>query len=445
MFSYKLSSMRLPLRAWAAFTLVAILAAPAARAGDIPGRLGGGNIESGRDLQKGAKKLEVLRQLGAGMCRIPVSAHDYWAGPQGAPHPERLDALIKLAHAHGVTPILLFEYYTRHGGELGGHDKWFKIGQAYAGRFKPGSEWLRSQGIRGWGVTFYSAINEPMWRANNPAPIPPDQYALALEGLADGVHAADPGLHVNPGGYQEVPLFQNKNPYIKAVAPLFNSGKLFAIGIHRYWDVDYVPMAGKYNFSLQSQFEQVKRNAGITADVAFYTDEINFKKRRVSEEEAAQGFLTALWDALGVVGQRGQVVSQFVLPWNIFNLTTKDQSYGLCTQLSPWTPTARGRVLALVCELTRGMDFTAAAPKGKGEYVLEGGGRKLWVWQNRKAWTNHSGSRFTVEGIPTGVQELKVYAWDGLKKTIPVSGSAMSIEGLTEGQTWMILAVPAGN
>jgi len=109
----------------------------------------------------------------------------------------------------------------------------------------------------------------------------------------------------------EVPLFMKKNPYVKAVAPLFNNGKLFALGVHRYWDVDYVPMKDRYDYSLQSQFEQVKRDAGITADIAFYTDEMNFKKRKVTEEEAAAGMLTALWDALGVVGEGGAFDNDF--------------------------------------------------------------------------------------------------------------------------------------
>ena len=51
----------------------------------------------------------------------------------------------------------------------------------------------------------------------------------------------------------------------------------------------------------QTQFEEVKRKAGITADIAFYTDEMNFKKREITEDEAARDFLTALWDALSVV------------------------------------------------------------------------------------------------------------------------------------------------
>lgn len=408
----------------------------------IPSRIGGGNIRlkpSDAEMQ-----FQALRTIGAGMCRIPVHESDYWRGPEGMPHPEQLDDIILLAHRYGITPILLFEYYTRWHGELGGHAKWNTIGRAFARRFRPNSPWLKSQGIEDWGVTFYSAINEPMWKSNNPTPIPPEAYAAALEGLADGVHEVDGSLHVNPAGWIEGYLFANKNPYVKAVAPLLNNGKLRAIGIHRYWDVDWIPMEGNYRFSLQSQFDEVKRNAGITADVKFYTDEFNFKKRKVTEEEAAQGFLTAVWDALGVVGNRGQVVTEFVMPWNVFHLSTKDENYGLCIEQDPWKPTARGRVLEMVCRLTRGMQFVSADPKATGVFVLEGTGKKLWVWQNRSKWTNPPGTVFSMKEIPAGTKDLQVYAWDGLRKTVPVDGESCEVDGLAEGETYMFLAVAQG-
>jgi hypothetical protein len=428
---------RLPARLLPAVAALLLCAAPVTA--DVPGILGGGNIEGGRDLDCAGAKLKALRAAGLGMCRLPVSANDY--DVQGTARPERLDRLVLLVHEHGLRPIFLFEYYTRWNGELGGREKWDSIGRAFAERFRPNSPWLKSQGITDWGVVYYSAINEPMWQANNPTPIPPEAYAAALEGLADGVHAVDPTLKVNPGGYQEVPLFMKKNPYVKSVAPLFNNGKLFALGIHRYWDVDYVPMKARYNYSLQSQFEQVKRDAGITADIAFYTDEMNFKKRKVTEEEAAAGMLTALWDALGVVGAKGQGVSQFVFPWGLVHTTDRDENYGMCTQLDPWTPTARGKVVRQVATLTRGMQIMAADPK-RGEIVLAGSGCKMWVWQNRQAWTDQPGTTRRLNGLPPKARKLEVYAWDGLFQTVSLSSQdTITIEGLREGETWMFLAL----
>jgi len=405
---------------------------------NVSATLGGGNI--GRNLRKAELQFKALRTVGAGMCRIPVSPGDYGLDTR-QPHPERLDELILLTHRYGIEPIVLFEYYTRWHPKLNGHEQWFTIGQACAQRFQPNSDWLKSKGIRDWGIRYYSAINEPTWKSNNPTPIPAEDYAAALEGLADGVHAVNGDLKVNPGGWIEGSLRRGEHVYSKAVAPLFNKGKLCAIGIHRYWDVDYIPMKDRYDWSLQSQFEEVKRKAGITADVAFYSDEMNVKKREITEDEAARDFLTALWDGLGVVGEKGQRVTEFVMPWNLFNLTTKDKNYGLCSQLDPWTPVARGRVVQLVCELTKGMDFVSCDPKGKGEFVLEGTGRKLWVWQNRKAWTNHSGTTFTIRDIPSGATKIEVYGWDGLSQTIKLDdGRSCEIQHLSPGETYMFLA-----
>ena len=397
---------------------------------DVPGIIGGGNI----GIKGDAEKLAVLHSLGAGFCRVPANAAEYWNG--GKPLPERFDEVVLAAHEHGVSPVFLFEYYTRWNIELGGAEKWHAIGSAFAERFHPNSAWLRGHGISDWGVTIYTAFNEPMWKDNNPRPIPPDQYAFALEALADGVHSIDAKLCVNPGGYQEVPLFQNRNPYIKAVAPLFNSGKLSAIDIHRYWDVQYVPMSHGFDFSLQHQFDQVKKDAGITADVQFCTTEMNFKRRAVSEDQAAAGFLTALWDALTVVGRDGNRVTQFVMPWNIFNLATKDENYGLTANPSPWTPTARGKVLAMACKLARGMKFTSVDPKNTGVSVLAGDGRKLWVWQNRPGWSNIAGSSFTLIALPADTTTVDIYGWDGLRKTVSAAGqTTLTLDDLSPNET----------
>lgn len=406
-------------------------------AGDVPGMLGGGNIR----VPPRAEQFETLARIGAGMCRIPIHPNDYFR--DGRPSPERIDQAVLMAHRHGITPMLLFEYYTRFHGELGDGARWRDIGRAFAARFRPGSEWLKSEGVEDWGITVYTAINEPMWKDNNPTPIPVDQYVAALEGLARGVHSVDAGLLVGPGGFQEVPLFQNRNPYAKAVAPLLNDGTLQGIDIHRYWDVQWVPMQGTNRFSLQSQFDQVKRDLGITADIAFWCTEFNFKKRLVDEEEAARGLLTAVWDAVGIVGNDGQPVAQFVLPWNIFHLAEKDPPYGMARSDDPWTPTARGEVLVLVCRLSKGLRWVSLDPRGEGLFVLEGEGRRLWVWQNRTGWTRRPGVAIMLAGIPAEAGRLEIYAWDGLRRTVALAGQAtMQLDDLPTEQTLMFLATP---
>ncbi len=419
------------------------IAAPAG----LPAVLGGGNVNVGRDLEKAGCQYRVLKDLGAGMCRIPVSEGVYFSPQEKKPLPERCDEVVLLARKHDVTPVFLFEYYTRWNRPLGGRDRWHAIGRAFAERFSPGSPFLESRGVRDWGVRVYTAINEPTWKSNNPLPIPPDEYAAALEGLADGVHSVSPGLRASPGGYIEGSLHGGKDAYVRAAAPLFNAGKLWSLDIHRYWDVKYVPMEGTYRHSLQNQFDEVKRDYGITRDIRFHTTEMNFKKREISEEEAAKGFLTALWDALGVVGNDGRRANEFVFPWNIFNTADKDDHYGLCTRLEPWTPTARGKVLRLVCRLARGMEFASCRPRGPGEFLLEGGGRRLRVWQNRKAWTDRPGTAFEVADIPAGAGVLEVYRWNSWEapwRSFDVAGkTSFAVTGLEPGETFMFLARPA--
>lgn len=384
--------------------------------------LGGGNVSH----HQAAGRLASLRELGVGMARIPIPANVYWRN--GRPRPEAVDEVTREALQQGIQVLLLFEYYTRWDGDLGGYEKWRTIGTSFAERFAPGSDWWEEQGVRDYGITFYSAINEPMWKSNNPTPIPPEAYAIALEGLADGVHSMGADLKLSPGGYQEVPLFQHRNPYLRAVAPLYNQGKLFAIDIHRYWDVDYVPMNGDYTWSLHAQFADVKKWAGIDRDVAFCTTEMNFKKRQIHEDEAARGFLTALWDALTVTGDQNRPVTAFVMPWNVFHTTAKDEQYGLCLADDPWTPTARGKVLQQVLGWTRNMDLVSTDPSGSGMTVLQGPGRQIRVWQNREGWTNRCGSSITLRNLPPGAKRLEVHTWDGLKLSRELSGEPITVD-----------------
>ena len=73
--------------------------------------LGGGNLET-RDE---AEKFQVLQEIGATVCRVPMGGSEYWN--KEMPTPERADAIVLKAHAHGIVPVFLFEYYTRWNGE----------------------------------------------------------------------------------------------------------------------------------------------------------------------------------------------------------------------------------------------------------------------------------------------------------------------------------------
>lgn len=82
---------------------------------DVAEGIGGGNLDAGRRLASATAKLNALNAIGGGMCRIPVSASDYCDPRQKQPHPEKLDELVLLAHKHGVTPMLLFEWPAQVG------------------------------------------------------------------------------------------------------------------------------------------------------------------------------------------------------------------------------------------------------------------------------------------------------------------------------------------
>ena len=94
-----------------------------------------------------------------------------------------------------------------------------------------------------------------------------------------------------------------------------------------------------------------------------------------------------------------------------------------------------------MCEVTDGTKFVSCDPKKSGEFVLEGPGRKIWVWQNRKAWTNHPGATFALRGVPGNATQLSIYGWDGLRRTIELDGEAsVDVEQLTPGETYMFVA-----
>lgn len=427
--------------------------ASAPRPGPSPCELlGGANFDNAVP-NLAAQRLPVLNALGFGQCRLNLYPDWYVPRKQwDKPDPKAADAFVKMAYEHGVRPMILFEFYYHYKGAMpfGTREQWRGVGRAFAERFRPNGTWARENGITNWGITIYSAWNEPDMSAfldpqtkKVPDPTP---YLEAIRGLAEGVHEVDPSLEVIPGGFcspnwGDVWTLGGLGPLL---APLWNDGTLAGIDLHTYYDVEWAPMEGNYENSVQSNFDTVKKACGITNDILFYATEFNYKKRKVSEEEAARGLLTGIWDNLGVVGNDGRrPVCRLAFPWNIFHTPGQDPEYGMSESLAPWQPTARGKVLKLVAELTRGMRFVSLDPRKSGVFVLEGGGKKLWVWQNRKAWTDRPGPTFTLTDLPTGARVVEVYGWDGLRTTVPVTDpKACTIENLPGEETYMFLAKP---
>jgi hypothetical protein len=418
-----------------------------------------------------AAQIRALRAAGGRRCRVNI--YEYWRNGRPLADTPELDYILKSLHAGGITPMVLFEYY---GKQPGGRAKWLAIGEAFARRWRPNSEYLVGQGIRDWGISVYSAMNEPDGdREKGMARTPADEaakkladpkgrydgnYHDVLEALADGVHGVDATLAVIPGGFLGLNRDGNAtcHGFGTAIADLLNNGKLDGIDLHTYNDNQWAPIVKSptnvyFEFSPQANFDAFKRACGIKADINFYATEYGFKAnskengRTITPEEAALGQLTCLWANLGVVKGDGTPATVFALTWNLFNTEATDPVYGMCRVLDPWQPTPKGRMFQAVMQLTAGMVLTHLDPKGRGEYVLEGGGRKLWVWQDYPKWSTVAGTSYTVTGLPAGTKQVQVYdgrGWDGPARTVAVPDGAttVTVDGLAPLGTYLFLAVP---
>jgi hypothetical protein len=198
-------------------------------------------------------------------------------------------------------------------------------------------------------------------------------------------------------------------------------------------------------------FDRVKQGCGITRDINYYCTEFNGsevggEKEVVSNEDKnAKVLLTMLWGQLTVTGAGGPAVANLktlvAMPYSISGNVSK-VGWGLAAQIDPWKPSVRGQTLQWASQLAAGLRFSHVE---KGSYVLQGGGRKLWVLQNRTGYTDHDAPVPSIEvgEFPAGATDLEVWYADGLNKTIPINAaSSVSIDGLRPEETVMILARP---
>ena len=241
-------------------------------------------------------------------------------------------------------------YETKGTLKLGTYEQWVGLGKAFAEHCRPNGTWAREHGVKNWGITIYTAFNEPDggdYKAGGA--IGPPRYVAALKGIADGVHSVEASLKVLPGGFLSPNAFRDwtLRGLGSALAPLWNDGTLDGIDLHTYYDVQYAPMEKTYERSAQNNFDQVKKACGITRDIHFYATEFNYKKRLVEEDQAAKGFLTGLWDNLGVVKKDGKTgATMFAFPWNLFNDAQKMWSSECGFRLSRFAVQARTGVAA---------------------------------------------------------------------------------------------------
>jgi hypothetical protein len=415
--------------------------------------MGSGNFLNGSAGPTQDAQYKILNGAGTRMCRFDAYPYDYWDFTNSVAKPQNFDAACKQAQSYGVTPMILFEHYGSYPAPmtLGDYNKWFAIGQAFAGRFRPNSSWWTSQGIKDFGISVFTAMNEP--DINGPY-IDRTAYHDALKGLADGVHSVDSTLKVIPCGFAPANAFGDYTlgGYGTAIVDLSNDGTLDGIDLHTY--SGYWTPVKSNKHSAQHDFDAVKAELGVTRDINYYCTEFNYQRTHgegfstssvdIGEDAASKYLLTTIWDELGVVGSSGQGVSRLALLWNLFQ-ENGDPPYDTAQQMSPWVPTQRAKTYQMMAQLTAGMSFTALDPKTTGEFVLAGTGGTVWVWQDRANWTNHPGTSHTVSEIPAGATKLDVYGWDGLRASIALSGQdSYTVNDLPGEATYLFVADASG-
>jgi hypothetical protein len=447
---------------------------------DPPSIMGSGNFDLQYNSDFGTQ-FQILNTNKVKMARINAYPGDYWNG--SAPVTSTtMDNTILQAHSYGITPTIHFSYYafylTSYNLQLGSSSKWYNIGRAYALRYAPNSSWLQSKGISNWGVTTYIAFNEPdlpQWWTNTSANGVPagtsmpihsgspytsqfgGNYHDALEGFSNGVKSVSTSLKVINGGFATQNSERNYTArgFASGVADLFNNGKLDGMNLHTYNDNWYAPLypSGGWNneWAVHRQFALVKSNSGITRDIDFYSDEFNYKNydtygATLDEDRTARNFFTVLWQHLGVPKNNGTSATKMALVWTLF-YGEDDYKMWNGSSLSPYQPRKSARTYAFVAEQTAGMEFATLDPFNTGEWTLTGNGKKIWVWTNMRSYTNHLNSAWTINGIPSGTTQLRVYGWDGFngpRQTINVAAGQTSatISGLAENETHMVVSVP---
>ncbi len=405
-------------------------------------RVGGGNIAAHLAGGPTDQLYEALNGVGAGNGRMDSYG---WRDLARKPNPTTFDAALLEAYQHKIRPIILFEYegsyqFLKPPQPIGSYADWFATGQAFARRFEPNGEWAREHGIRDWGVTVYTAINEPDVQTT----IPRKDYHDALAGLAAGVHSVNSQLRVVPGGFATCNSYGDATlrGYGPAIADLLENGALDGIDLHTYYNVRFYPMERGRAFSAQTCFDRVKAAMKLHRDVNFYATEYNISRDHEWDDPAIAAclFLTAFWDEMGVVRNDGHSsATVLAFPWNLANTGEKvEKNYAMAVTKNPWSPDSRSKVLRLVLRLAGDMHFIALDPKASGTFTLEGPQGRLYVWQDLPGWTDKPGRRWDLQ-VPQWGSFAELWGWDGMRKVVPVQDGKVEIADLPGNESYMLL------
>ena len=364
------------------FALFVVVFVDGAQAGDrnvmntvLRDRIGGGNLVTHLTGAPSIQLYEALRGVGAKLGRMDSYG---WRDENRKPNPRNFDAAMLEAYRQGIKPIILLEYegsyqFLNPPQPIGSYDDWLKAGQAFAQRFRPDGDWGRENGIQGWGVTVFTAINEPDVQNS----IPKNSYRDALAGFADGVHGVDATLRVVPGGFATCNSHGDATlrGYGPAIAGLLQEGKLDGIDLHTYYNAIWYPIAKGREFSVQTCFDRIKRELRLAREIDFYATEFNVARDGdwLDPKVAARMFLTAFWDQVGVVrNDRKSSATVLAFPWNLGDTgRIEGIGYAMATHERPWQPDSRATVLRDILRLAGDMRFVSLDPDA-GRYALEG-------------------------------------------------------------------------
>jgi Secretion system C-terminal sorting domain len=405
---------------------------------------------------------DVLNTTRTGLQRVGFNMsteeaiYDYTAN-NGSLNFAKLDIWFKAAASRNILLNCHVDYYWtdgvwgRHTNPVASYN-WYNIGRNLALRYAPNSSWWTSQGISNYGLNTYTLFNEPdLYNGGDgitdgPKTISSTDYHNALQQFANGIHSVSSALQVFPGGWAWKD--QNANPYPPYIMDLISNGTLNGINQHMYvgnysWEIDNF---NNYSWTSQGMYQFFVNQYNLPASTKFITDEMNVN---ADVPNADKWFCSYVWNTLGVTNANGQPAFGKVCDVFAVFEGESDANLSLCWNGStnvqdPWLGNGRGRCLQMISNLTTGMNFTSVDARrtfggtttGTGKYILDGGGRRLWVWHNKTNWTNATGTSFTCTGIPAGTAKIDVYRYNSCSQTVGTTGTLVPYATATiSGQT----------
>lgn len=439
--------------------------------------IGGGGLIAWDDADT-AQHNEINLGLGLehGMKAARVSVFAYWDPKTARPSTENFNNIFDLALKHDANLHVLFNWNSdlAQALDVGGYERWYSIGRAYAQEFGVGGRRATALGRPDYGIKTYAAFNEAAFDYLDKPDIAasPDQVRQALHGLADGIHSILPNAAVKMGGTWGVLLERDPTDggFVTAIAPLLNDGTLDGIDIHLYYgfskesayglyeeegNKDSLPTVWNPDYTVQKVFDSVKRAGGVRTDIYFYTDEygISRPKARLTQEQERRlhnDILTLFWDTLMVVGQDGRrPATRLALMWGlhgplppheykIFNLHPKTKSPNEDTP--PERLNSYGDTIATAVELARGMRITSVDLQKALLKLESANGREMVVWKNGRGISSIAGSSFTLSDIAKSTRTIEVHTASGYLKEIPVQGKkSITFTNLVGQTTYMFI------